>query len=251
MRDIILLSILGLVLLAPAHAGAAEICQNKKTGHISTRNRCDGKYRRVQMLNEMSRQVGEFDGRIATLERLGMEGTTALAGIQIQLADGFAALTLLNARFPVAAADVRANAINGDKVQDGSLGLAELGVPLIRPHPGAASGAHWRIATAELDLSVTGVDGDDIGVEAEEDDWLALSLRDAPEATVELTLEEGVFAGQPRCLGSLSESGSPDAAQNLEVKMLAADRIRVRVVGTDRQLNVHGTLLCAGVAGEL
>jgi hypothetical protein len=286
MREWALVAVVTTAFLAPAFAGAEEICQNKNTGQISKRKRCNGKYRSVLALEDLVTRVETLEAQLALATG---SATDELAEIEARLNDGFAALTLLNARFPVASADIRANAVNSDKVQDGSLGPADLGAdsvngskiqdgavaaaelaadavsgakvqdgslgledlasPLVVPHPSAGTGEHWRFVTAELDLD--GTDAATVGVADAADDWLELSLLNAPGASVEFTIGDGVFAEEPRCLGGLAQTGSPDAAQNLEVSLVAPNRIQVRVVGSDRQLNVRATLLCAGLAGDV
>jgi len=235
-----MLGVLAIVALAPHLARADVVCQNKKTGGIVMRPTCTGKWQPIIVLNDLEQRVEALEAASAT-------GATQAEQVNTQLGQGLAALTALQGRFPVSKADLGTNAVDAAKVQDGSIGLAEIGVPLVLPRPSAQAGASERLTSAVLDLDdhVTDVDG--VGVE-QGDDWLAVASTDDGQAAVELTIASGVFTGAPRCIGGLTQTGSPDQAQSLEVQLVADDRIRVRVVGTDRTLDVHGALLCMGVA---
>ena len=232
--------VVAIAALAPHFAHADQICQNRKTGGIVIRPTCTGKWQPITVLNDLTQ-------RMDALEAANADGTDQLGQIDTQIAQGLAAITSLQGRFPVSNTDLGANAVDASKVQDGSLGLAELSIPLVLPRPAAQAGANERLTSAVLDLDNQITDADGVDVE-QGGDWLALALIDTGESAVELTIASGVFTGAPRCVGGLTQSGSPDQAQNLEVQLVADDRIRVRVVGTDRELNVHGTLLCMGAA---
>jgi hypothetical protein len=234
------LSLVAIVAVAPHLARADQVCQNRKTGGIVMRPACTGKWQPIPFLNDLSQ-------RVDALEAATTDGGAQLDQINTQIGQGLAAITALQARFPVSTTDLGANAVDASKVQDGSLGLAELGVPLVLPRPAAQAGANERLTSAVLDLDDQITDADGVDVE-QGGDWLTLALIDTGESAIELEVASGVFDGAPRCVGGLTETGSPDQAQNLEVKLIADDRIRVRVVGTGRELDVHGTLLCMGAA---
>jgi hypothetical protein len=235
-----ILGVVAIVALAPHLARADEVCQNKKTGGIVMRPTCTGKWQPIIVLNDLEQ-------RVTALEAASTTGATQTDQVNAQIGQGLAALTSLQGRFPVAKADLGANAVDASKVQDGSIGLAELGLPLVLPRPGAQAGGSERLTSAVLDLDDHVVDADGVDVE-QGGDWLAVASIDDGGAAVELTIAGGVFSGAPRCVGGLTQTGSPDQAQSLEVQLVADDRIRVRVVGSDRTLDVHGTLLCMGVA---
>ena len=206
-------------LIVPCVGSADMLCQNRKSKKIYRMDACTGK--KMKVVYDFG-QITQVQAQVESLQDA-VVGSSA-SSFQSRL-------EALESKLP--------------------LGVEDLAFSLIVPYPANAIGNHWRVLSAHLDMS--DADDDGVSVESQSGPWLSLSSFDASDVSADFTIAADAFEGLPQCVASVEASSSPDAPAGLEVSVAAggispAQVVHVRVVGANRSFDVHGTLLCLGVA---